>query len=85
MDKAVLLEEEEKKKKPVNNRDTGHQTGETRRTWALWTLFMIACVPVIGAGVQYIRNTQLSGRHVSAKFEKMHAFLFILFFFFFFK
>ncbi|KAG7328663.1 hypothetical protein KOW79_008607 [Hemibagrus wyckioides] len=68
VDKAALLEEEEEEeeKKPVNNRDTGHQTGETRRTWALWTLFMIACVPVIGAGIQYIRNTQLSGRHEAA-------------------
>ncbi|KAK3563464.1 hypothetical protein QTP86_028877 [Hemibagrus guttatus] len=65
VDKAALLGEDEEKKS-VNNRVTGHQTGETRRTWAFWTLFVIACVPVIGAGIQYVRNTQISGRHEAA-------------------
>ncbi|MCI4382319.1 hypothetical protein PGIGA_G00013500, partial [Pangasianodon gigas] len=66
VDKAALLEEEEKKKKSVNN-DVDHDSGKTPgRIWTFWTLFMVACVPVIGAGIQYFRNTHISQRNEAA-------------------
>ncbi|TSS85072.1 Selenoprotein N [Bagarius yarrelli] len=78
VDKTALLEEkkqqkkkkkndddEEEEKKSVNNHESG-KNGESRRIWAFWTFFMIVCVPVIGAGIQYVRNTQLSARHEAA-------------------
>ncbi|GAA6066600.1 selenoprotein N, partial [Tachysurus ichikawai] len=55
VDKTAPLQEEDEEK-AVNN----HGTGRTRRIWAL---FMIACAPVIGAVIQYVRNTQISERH----------------------
>lgn len=75
VDKAVPLEDEEekekKRKKSVNN--DGDQSAKTRRIWAFWTLFTVACVPVIGTVIQCFRTAQISERHVSAKFAD-HAF-----------
>lgn len=77
VDKAALLKD--KQKKSISN-DVDHDSGNTgdqsgnprRRTWAFGTLFMLACVPVIGAGIQYFRNAQISQRHVSATIKICH-------------
>lgn len=68
VDKAVPLEDEEekekKRKKSVNN--DGDQSAKTRRIWAFWTLFTVACVPVIGTVIQCFRTAQISERHEAA-------------------
>lgn len=79
MNKSALIEEEEeKKKKKSGNNDGDHDSGNTEdrsgKSRRIWTLFMIACVPVIGVGIQYFRNAQISERHVSvSKFVNMRA------------
>ncbi|KAF7704782.1 hypothetical protein HF521_021854 [Silurus meridionalis] len=77
VDKAELLKEEkEEKKKRYNNDDDddgdhdsgnrGDRSGESRRVRTFWTLLAVLCVPLIGTGIQYCRNAQISGRHEAA-------------------